>query len=76
MPFYEYKCASCENVFTLLQKRDAARSGHECPGCGSQTTERILSVFASAVADSKSEGCPLPKAARSHCCGSGCGCGH
>lgn len=76
MPFYEYKCASCAKVFTLLQKRDAKRSGYDCPDCGSQETERILSTFASAVAGSKSDGCPLPAAARSHCCGAGCGCGH
>ncbi|MCC7494821.1 MAG: zinc ribbon domain-containing protein [Fimbriimonadaceae bacterium] len=72
MPFFEYKCAGCEQVFTLLQKRDAERSGHECPECGSHETERVFSTFAAAVAGPKSSS--SAPAAAGHGCGAGCCC--
>ena len=49
MPFFEYKCADCEKVFTLLQKRDAEREGYQCPDCQSTKTERVFSTFATAT---------------------------
>ncbi|MBI2297826.1 MAG: zinc ribbon domain-containing protein [Armatimonadetes bacterium] len=75
MPFYEYKCGGCGEVFTLLQKRDAKREGYACPDCGASETRRVMSTFAShGDARGKSEcseaaSCP---AVGSHCCGPGC----
>ncbi len=73
MPFFEYKCAACEKVFTLLQKRDAERSGYACPVCDSKQTERVFSTFATAVAGPKSS-CPLPSGGGGGGCCSGCAC--
>ncbi len=72
MPFYEYKCAECDKVFSLLQKRDAERSGYACPACGSKQTERVFSTFATA---SKGEAVAAPSGG-GHCCGASCGCRH
>lgn len=53
MPFFEYKCSACDNLFTLLQKRTAGREGHACPRCGSTRTARVWSVFAAQTAGEK-----------------------
>jgi putative FmdB family regulatory protein len=78
MPFYEYRCHDCGQVFPLLQKRDAARSGYACPSCEGARTERVFSVFASAVAGKSAAetGCAMAggPAACSHA--GSCGCGH
>ncbi len=50
MPFFEYKCDDCDELFTLLQKRDAPREGHACPECGGTKTARVFSVFAAQTA--------------------------
>jgi putative FmdB family regulatory protein len=77
MPFFEYKCADCGQVFTLLQKRDAPRAGYACPSCEGAETERVFSTFASAVkGDSLMAACPagVPRGSCSHA--GSCGCGH
>ena len=76
MPFFEYKCAECDKVFSLLQKRDAERQGYECPACGSTTTERVFSTFATATAGKERAAVAAGAAAGGHCCGGGCGCHH
>ena len=46
MPIYEYGCKDCGQRFEMLR---AMRDGHapaHCPGCGSERTGRLLSVFA------------------------------
>ena len=52
MPLYEYKCKGCERQFELLR---SFRDGHtpaRCPACGSEQTNRLLSVFAAPHAES------------------------
>lgn len=73
MPFYEYKCAECDRVFSLLQKRDAERTGYACPACGSTETERVFSTFATASKGSEAVAAP---SGGGHCCGASCGCRH
>ncbi len=72
MPFFEYKCADCDKVFSLLQKRDAERQGYPCPVCESTKTERIFSTFATAAGGKSETACGVP--AGGHCCGPSCGC--
>lgn len=75
MPFFEYKCNECDKVFTLLQKRDAPREGHECPACGATATERVFSTFATG----KGEAAKVTAGGGGgggHCCSGGCGCHH
>lgn len=42
MPMYEYKCASCGDVFEVMQKFSDAPL-HEHPGCGG-AVERLISA--------------------------------
>lgn len=76
MPFYEYRCADCGEVFTLLQQRTAAREGHECPQCHSTRTARVFSTFA-AVGERGTT--PVSRGGGGNggggCCGGGC-CHH
>jgi len=44
MPLYEYKCASCGDVFEVIQKF-SDEPLHEHPGCGGPV-ERLISVSA------------------------------
>jgi putative FmdB family regulatory protein len=44
MPMYEYKCASCGDVFEVIQKF-SDEPLHEHPGCGG-ALERLISVSA------------------------------
>jgi len=44
MPLYEYKCASCGDVFEVIQKF-SDKPLHEHPGCGG-AVERLISVSA------------------------------
>jgi len=44
MPLYEYKCCKCGEKFEeLVSSSDATV---RCPECGSEETERLISVFA------------------------------
>jgi putative FmdB family regulatory protein len=77
MPFYEYKCSDCGELFTLLQKRDAERTGYPCPKCEGEQTERVFSTFASAVANTTSAACYSGgSGGGGHCCNGSCGCRH
>ncbi|RME23268.1 MAG: zinc ribbon domain-containing protein [Candidatus Zixiibacteriota bacterium] len=44
MPLYEYKCRDCGAQFEELVS--ASDASVRCPKCGSEQTERQLSVFA------------------------------
>ena len=49
MPLYEYKCKECDEEFEALVSFKDADSGVKCPCCGSEKTDRLLSVFSAAV---------------------------
>ncbi|MGB9606494.1 MAG: FmdB family zinc ribbon protein [Bryobacteraceae bacterium] len=49
MPLYEYQCAECGEVFELLRRADEADEPAECPRCGSEHTQRQLSLFSSSA---------------------------
>ncbi len=60
MPLYEYKCKECEGEFEALVSFKDADSGIKCPGCGSEKTDRLLSVFSAAVGGSGIPGVDKP----------------
>ena len=43
MPLYKYRCTECDNTFKVLQKNGKKDEEPECPVCGSQETERVIS---------------------------------
>lgn len=66
MPIFEYVCKQCEKSFEALVMGSRQP---ECPSCHGQKLEQRFSVFAPAVAQSKSSA-PAPGG----CCGGGaCG---
>jgi len=44
MPYYEYRCADCGEVFEVLQKIGADNQGLSCPVCGGLPCEKLMSV--------------------------------
>jgi len=47
MPIYEYRCTTCGNNFSRLQRIGAGSDGVKCPKCEDEKVERLLSTFAS-----------------------------
>lgn len=75
MPLYEYECRSCEDTVELLVRNPEEADRAECPNCGDQDLERVMSVSAS---PSVKQGGSLPVAGGGdscgapRCCGGGC----
>lgn len=78
MPIYEYKCQDCTQTFSKRRSMSDADAPIDCPTCGSDQTNRGLSLFATVGASSGSRtrttagggGC-------SSCSGGSCSsCGH
>lgn len=47
MPIYEYRCLTCDAVFSRLFRRYADAATNElCPECGGDQTRRLMSTFA------------------------------
>ncbi len=72
MPIYEYRCRDCKAEFetlTTMAKADEI----ECKACGSENTERLLSVFgvSAGIPDSP---CADGAACSPQECGAGGGC--
>ena len=47
MPIYEFKCKKCGNEFEYLCFNSSDEENAECPKCGAQETEKLLSCFSS-----------------------------
>jgi putative FmdB family regulatory protein len=58
MPIYEYECRACHHRFEQLV---LASTTPECPACGGQSLERLVSLFA---VDSEMTGSSALKTAR------------
>lgn len=70
MPIYEYSCCDCSRHFELLVRGSESPN---CPDCGSERLEKLLSVPAAHTASGKSlPVCDAPP--RGGPCGMG-GCG-
>jgi putative FmdB family regulatory protein len=59
MPLYEFSCRKCGHRFEeLMAMSEVADSRPECPACGSRSTERSLSAFATGGASSGGAAAP------------------
>jgi putative FmdB family regulatory protein len=45
MPTYEFTCKECEQPFTVRRKLSEMDDPAACPACGSDKTERQISIF-------------------------------
>ena len=45
MPIYEYRCKECGEQFEKLVRLSASTSEIECPKCGQQKAEKLISTF-------------------------------
>lgn len=45
MPLYEYQCSDCETRFDALRAMSQADAAIACPQCGSENTQRAISLF-------------------------------
>ncbi len=52
MPIFEYQCLECKEVFETLQLSRETSEDSQCPGCGSEKTEKLVSAFATSGGDS------------------------
>jgi len=53
MPMFEYICTKCNNKFEELV---FGNTKVKCPGCGSDSVEKLVSTFCATVAASGSAG--------------------
>lgn len=44
MPAYDYKCEECGKVFEVFRRFSELDEEVKCPDCGSEKTERVLSI--------------------------------
>lgn len=56
MPIYEYRCIACGHVFERIRPMGDTGGGLECPECGAEGPEKLLSVFAAGNAGAPSGG--------------------
>lgn len=46
MPIYEFYCRTCHVIYSFLSKSIQPNKRPRCPGCGKQTLEKQVSLFA------------------------------
>jgi putative FmdB family regulatory protein len=56
MPIYEYVCQDCGSKFEKFIRTRIVKTQPECPGCGSDHTDKAISTFASRGSSSGSIG--------------------
>jgi putative FmdB family regulatory protein len=54
MPIFEFRCKKCKNIFEELIFSSADQKKIACPKCGSQRSEKLMSVFAGGKSDCSS----------------------
>ena len=45
MPTYEFTCKECQQGFTVRRKVSEMNDPAACPACGSEKTDRQMSIF-------------------------------
>jgi putative FmdB family regulatory protein len=71
MPLVEYRCSNCAALFERLVARTEGADRAECPACGENTAQRVLSLFAQVRGGDGAS----TAASVGGCCGGGsCGC--
>ena len=53
MPIYEYQCQKCNKRFSLLILNPSTYGRPQCPKCGSESLERLMSRFRTVQSEEK-----------------------
>lgn len=56
MPIYEFRCDDCQEKFSEIRKM-GDDLGVPCQSCGSLSTRKLISTFASISSSGKEAGC-------------------
>jgi putative FmdB family regulatory protein len=73
MPFYEYRCRTCDERFDLRRSMDDADAPARC-SAGHSNAVRLLAAFASTgKASAGGSAAPMPSGGG---CGGACACAH
>jgi len=65
MPIYEYRCRRCGKIFEKIQKLAEVTDSLQCPYCGGQKPEKVLSSFSSSKGSGATSSCgPVGKSTR------------
>jgi putative FmdB family regulatory protein len=67
MPIFEFRCHQCGKEFERIVF-SSGEANVTCPQCGSESTERIMSVFACAASPKMDGGPSLSKPSHSSGC--------
>ncbi len=51
MPTYEYTCKKCGERFDVKRSFFEKEQKEKCPKCGTESTERVFSVFGQGTSD-------------------------
>lgn len=69
MPIYEYKCNQCGDESEILHKSSNITSV-ECPGCGSEDMEKLISAPGAVMTKGATAAQPMPACPNREACGS------
>ncbi|HEY9677307.1 MAG TPA: FmdB family zinc ribbon protein [Drouetiella sp.] len=73
MPFYEYRCAECREVFGLDRSMSESSQPADCTACGSTSTNRIWNAFIRSGGITPDVGQGTSRSSSSSGGGGGCG---
>jgi putative FmdB family regulatory protein len=71
MPIYEFRCLSCNECFEILVMKKDEEVAANCPKCGSEEFERVMSRACVAVSPSAGQGSGASAKTRT-CSGGSC----
>lgn len=57
MPIYEFRCRGCKEEFETLVRNTCADEPIVCPKCEGRDLERVLSICAKGIGQTRSAGC-------------------
>jgi putative FmdB family regulatory protein len=73
MPYYDFHCPDCDDIYEVKRSFSEAGKAAPCPTCGSTETRKLLVT----IAVHNSESIPVHVGGGGGgCCGGSCGCGH
>lgn len=76
MPFYEFRCSTCDTTFDLRRSMAEADDPASCPDGHPGAVRQMSRVLAVTAVSSGGTPAPAPSGGGFRGCGTGCGCAH